>query len=294
MSAVRTLLAFLLVLGATVVAPGALAARWVADDVQDRDAFVDLVAPLAEDPDLRVRLADATAAAVIARVQAQLGVRVPTRVGDLARSAARGVTTGPQFAPFWKQAAADLHRQVLEVLDAEPGSSARRGDIVIDVGPLLSQTLLLLSEQGVPVVGATDAEVEVPVIARARIARAEPAYRDVDTLTTWVPVLWLGLVVLAVLVAVGLAGRLRAAGAGLLGLALGGLLVVLASGPAGDEVVARAELGQEELARLLVDRVVDSLGPYAGTRALLALVVGVLLVVAGAVAARRQRPAAVD
>lgn len=290
MGSLRSLLAFLLVLGATVVAPGAIAARWVADDVQDRAAFVDLVAPLADDPDLRVRLADATADAVIARVQAQLGVEVPATVGDLARTAARTVTTGEQFPPFWKQAAADLHRQVLAVLDAEPGSPERRGDVVIDVGPLLSQVLLLLSEQGVPVVGATDAVVEVPVIARARIAQAEPTYRDVDTLTTWVPVLWLGLVALAVIVANGLAGRLRTAGAGLLGLALGGLLVVLGSGPVGDEVVAQARLGQEELARLLVDRVIDALAPYAGIRALLALVVGLLLLAGGAVAARRDQP----
>lgn len=283
----RTALAVVLLLLATAVAPGLVATRWVHDDVDDRDAFVDMVAPLAEDPDLREQLSAATAEALVTTLERRVGIRLPDDVDSLARATSDTVVESPRFPDFWRQAAADVHRQGFAVLDGDPDAPT---SIRVDVGPLLAQALLLVAEKGIPVPesAATSLEVTVPVTDRGKVAEAIPAYERTQTLTTWLPVLWGGLVLLALLVARGWRGRVRVGGFALLGLALGAGIVTLVSGPAGDEVVSRAQLGQQGLARLLADRVVDSLGSYAGGWLLWSAVAGAVLVVASLIPGRRR------
>ena len=65
----RSFSAFLLVVLATLVAPLAVATTWVTERVDDRQEYVDAVAPLADDPAVRQVMADAAAAAAVAALQ---------------------------------------------------------------------------------------------------------------------------------------------------------------------------------------------------------------------------------
>lgn len=286
MSSARRILALLLVLAATAVSPGVASSTWFDQRVQDRAGYVDLVAPLADDPDVRRVLADATARAAVRNVETATGIELPQVATDLARTAATTVTEAPTFPAFWRQANEDLHRQVLDLLDG--GFEIGERSLYVDARPLLAQVFLLLREAGVPIGSVADTPLQVPVVDAAAVMAQADTYRAADTLSTWLPVLWIALAVLAVLVAVGWRGRVRTAGAALLGLALGSVLVRVLAGPVGDEAVQRARFDSQELARVMADTVVDSLGPWAGRYALVAGALGVLALLAGLLPARRD------
>lgn len=286
----RRVVAGLLVLLATVVGPGMVGAVWLSSTVQARQGYVDLVAPLAEDPAVRTVLADQVSAGAVQAVSSFLPSVATGLLNELAATSARAVVESPTFPEFWRQANDDLHRQAIDVLEGRVSSS--EGFLVVDARPLLAQVFLLLREAGLPIERLTAAlPLDVPVIATSTVAQAGPDYRRVDTLSTWLPVLWGALVVLAVLVAIGWRGRVRTAAAALLGLALGSLLVRALAGPVGDELVQRAQVDRQGLAKIMADTVVESLRPHALHYALVAGVLGVVALVVAAVPWRGREDA---
>lgn len=269
--------ALLLVLVATVVAPFAIATTWLTARIDDRQAYVDTVAPLADDPDVRRVLANASAVAAVGALQEHVPVGLPAAVGDWARTAARQVVESPEFPTFWRQANEDLHRDALAILE-DPATSPP-GYLTVDAGPLVAQVLLVLEERGIPVGMLPEIPLMVPVVERAKVAEAGPAYRAADRVARWIPVAWAGLVVLAVLVAAGWRGRVRIAGLAVLGVAVAAGVVLAAAEPVADLVADRADVAQQDLVRIMLDAVLASLSPNA-RGFLVALPLGLVLLLA--------------
>lgn len=270
----RTSSAFLLVVVATVVAPFVIATSWLTTHVEDQQEYVATVAPLADDPEVRRVLADAAASAAVAALQEYVPIGLPDAVSRWARAASAEVVESPDFPEFWRQANADLHRDVLDLLE-DPDASPD-GSLTVDASPLLAQVLLVLEDRGIPVAVLPALPLDVAVAPRSRVTEAAPTYRTADRVAGWLPVVWLVLVGLAVLVAAGWRGRVRVAALALVGVAVAAGLVRLAADPVGDLVAERVEASQQELALIMVDAVTGSLAPYAGGF-LLALPVGVVL-----------------
>lgn len=266
--------ALLLVLVATVVAPFVIATSWVGAKVEDRQEYVATVAPLADDPEVRSVLADAAAAGAVAALQQHVPVGLPDVVTQWAEAASTLVVESPDFPEFWRTANEDLHRDVIALLE-DPDASPD-GNLTLDAAPLLAQVLLMLEERGIPIAALPKIPLEVAVAPRSRVVEAGPAYRSADRVATWLPFVWAALVALAVLVAAGWRGRLRIAGLALIGVAAAAAIVRLAADPIGELVADRAQAGQQEFARIMVDAVTGSLAPYA-KGFLLALPVGLVL-----------------
>ncbi|TNM50151.1 hypothetical protein FHP29_01060 [Nocardioides albidus] len=281
----RSFAATVAVLVATLVAPLAIASTWLTARVDDRDEYVDTVAGLAHDPTVRQVLADAAADAAVSALQQHIPVGLPEEVRAWAGRAATMVVESPEFPEFWRTANGDLHDQVLAVLE-HPDAPAD-GSITVDAGPLVAQVLLELEDRGIPVGLLPDVALRVPVMQEAKVAEAGPAYRTVDGLLRLIPFVGLGLVVLAVLVARGWRGRLRALGLALLGLALAAVVVLLAADPVATAALDRVEAERRELAGVLVDTVVGSLESSA-RGLLLAAPVGLVLVVLSLWSRRRH------
>lgn len=281
----RSFAAFLLVVIATLVAPLAIATTWVTERVDDRQEYLDTVAPLADDPAVRRVMADAAAAAAVAALQQHVPVGLPGAVDTWAQAAANEVVESREFPKIWRDANRDLHGQVIDLLEDPDADTS--GSLTVDAGPLVAQVLLVLEDRGIPVGLLPTVPLQVPVVERAKVAEGGPAYRTTHSAAGWLPFAWAALVGLAVLVATGWRGRARTAGFALLGGALGAGLVMLAVEPLTDLAVDRADVGSQAMVRIMLDAVLGSLTPYARTF-LLAAPVGLVLV-AGSLWPRRRR-----
>lgn len=282
----HALAAFAVVLSA-VVAPIGITATWLAQRVDDTDAFLDAVAPLADEPELRDALAREVSAAATARV-AEV-VPVASAFEDAIRASTRAVVENDAFPEFWRSANAEAHREFLAIVH-DRGRGDPSGWLYLDIGPLLAE---VLSDLGglLPVrVELPSRPVLVPVVPVAELERGRAAYRALDALAWWTPLLWLVLVVVAVVAAPGFRGRLRTGAASAFGAALGAALVLASSEAMVDLVVDRAATRNQDLARLVVEVVVSSLDDAARAVAVVGGVVGVVLLAGSFVPGRRPRP----
>lgn len=281
----RNTSAFVLVLLATLVAPLAIGASWVSARVDDREKYVETVSPLADDPEVRRLLADAAAQAAAEALRQHIPVGLPGQVEEWARAAADMVVEGPGFQEFWDQANADVHTDVKRLVD-DPEARAD-GYVTVDASPLLGQVLLSLEERGIPVGLLPDVPLNVPVVPESKLIEVGDQYRAADTAARWLPVVWGGLVLLAVLVATGWRGRVRTLGFALVGVALAAAVVLLAVDPLSEFAADQAEVDREELVGLMLDVVLESLTPYA-KGFLVAAPIGLVLVVASLWPGRRR------
>lgn len=273
----RSPTAVLLVVLATLLAPFAIGTSWLDARVEDRQEYLDSVAPLADDPAVRQVMAQAASSAAVEALQRYVPLGLPDAVSEWALAAATEVVESPAFPEFWRQANEDVHRDALALL--KDPAAPTDGSLTVDASPLLAQVLLKLEERSLPVALLPRLPLEVPVVERAKIAEAGPAYRTADGVARWLPLAWLALVGLAVVVASGWRGRARALGLALLGAALGAGVVLLAADPLTELAVDRADVSSQELVRILLDTLLGSLTPYA-RGFLLALPAGLVLLVA--------------
>lgn len=270
----------LLVVLATLLTPLAVTATWLSSTVDSTESYVDTVAPLADDDELRAELADAVAEATVASLQAHVPVGLPDGVEGTVRAAAVMVTESEDFPAFWRKANRDAHREFLALVD-EDSPATPRGWVTVDLSPLLQQVYDRIGESGVPVRLLPRPELTVPVVQEAKVAEHRGQYRLLEGTAIWLPIVWAVLVGLAVLVASGWRGRLRALGFAGIGLALGALLVRVSAGPAADLAVDGVDAGHRDLVGLVARVVIAPLESTSQLVALAAGLIGVLLVAAG-------------
>lgn len=279
--------AALLVLVATLLTPFLVTATWLSSTLDSTDAYVDTVAPLADEPALRRELADQMTRAAVAEIQDYVPVGVPDTIEATARAAAEQVVKDPEFPKFWREANRDAHEEFLRVMN-EDGASG--GWVTVDLSPLMQGLYEMLAEDtGLPLSGLPAPELRVPVARESQIAEYRTEYRIVDGSAFVLAVIWIVLIGLAVLVGHGWRGRLRVLGSAALGLALGALLVRIATSPLADVAARQAEPGTRGLAALILDVVGNSLESRATLIAVVAVVCGVALLAVTLLPGRRTQ-----
>lgn len=288
----RTGLAALAVVLATALVPLGITSTWLSLRVDSTEAYVDAVAPLAEDPDLRDALAEEVAAAAIATLEERVPVGLPDSFRTVVRASTQRVVEGDGFPEFWRDANADAHREFLAVVHERGQEVDADGWVVIDIGPLVTDVLedVVDDLSGLPVQVDLDLgsqRVPVPVVPESQLEEGRGAYQLLERLALWLPPLWLALAALAVGVAHRWRGRLRTAACCAVGVAVGGGIVLLVTAPVTDLVVDRIDEDRQDLARLVVEVVVRTLDETAIGAVVGGLVVGVLLL-AGSLVPRRR------
>lgn len=273
-------LAALAVVLATVLVPLGITSTWLSLRVDSTEAYVDTVAPLADDPELRDALADEVAAAAVDALTGNVpAALLPDSLDTAVRAATQQVVDNDGFPEFWRKANADTHREFLAIVHDRDKGVVDDGYVFIDVGPLLDEVLAdLVAELNVGV-DLPPQSLLVPVVPESRLEQGRGAYQALDFLSVWVPLGWVALAVFAVIVARGLRGRLRTAAACAIGVAIGGGLVLLLTPPVTDAVVEQVDAEKQDLARLVVEVVVSSLDKSALTAVIGGLVVGAGLLV---------------
>jgi len=279
----RIALAAFAVVLATLLVPIGITASWLSLRVDTTDAYVDTVAPLADEEELRDRLADEVATAAVAALQTYVPLGLPSSLDTLVRRSTQDVVESPAFPEFWRDANRKLHREFLAIVHERDEEVVADGWVIVDLQPLLDQVLAdLVAEFGIPARFVPSTPLPVPVLPESKLEEGRGAYQLLDGLALWVPLFWAGLVALAVLVAPGWRGRLRAGAACAVGVAIGGGLVLLLTGTGTDVVVEQADPDNQDLARLVIEVVVSTLddaarGALAGSLVVAAVLLGVSL-----------------
>ncbi len=287
----RNALAVFCVLVATLLVPGVIGSTWLSQRVDDTDAYVDTVAPLADEPDLRAELGDRLAEAAVAALQEYVPVGLPESVDDMARAASKQVVENEGFPKFWREANAEAHREFLAIVHEERGQRDPDDWVMVDLAPLLEQVFSELSANGIPVDLLPAVPLEVPVLQESKLEEIQGSYQLLDGASLWLPLVAGGLVLLGVAVATGWRGRLRVLGGAALGTVVGALVVRAATTPVTDAVVDQVDPGQQELARLVLEVVTESLADRATTILVVAGIVAVVAFAASFVPTGRRQPA---
>jgi hypothetical protein len=214
----RAVLAGVLVLLGVLLTPVALAASSASVMLEDTEAFVRALAPLAIDAEVQALIVEESVAAIDSAVDiegltgdlfdgiASLGL--PPRAGEalgllsgpaaagvrsLVQDAVTGVVTAPAFADVWEGALRLTHTQLVSALRGEPDAVLtldREGSIGVQVGPIIAAAKQQLIAQGITfaqLIPAVDRTIEVA--QSDGIAQAVGAYHLVVALGVWLP--WL-------------------------------------------------------------------------------------------------------
>jgi hypothetical protein len=299
-----------------VLLPLALVGAWAKAVALDTDRYVETVGPLAEDPVVQAAVADRLGAAATRALDLearapQLAERLPPALRPYLDSAAeRGsalltedvreaaarmvedytaqVLAGPEFAQAWSQANRSAHEELLAVLSEDPDQAGDDRRVSLELGTALGTLFGLLVDRGLmDASDVPDVEVSFELVRTGDLERAQEAYRWLDALGLWLPVVW-ALLLCATL----LLGRSRLTlvwlGAGSL-VTLGLLALTLVVGR--DLALDRVPDRDDEVAGVVWDAVVSSLWDLLALAAGAAAVVLVLAWLSGVVSRRRTRAA---
>ena len=300
----RRIIAALLIIVASLLAPFAVGALWAERTITEPEAFNETLAPLADDPLVRQTVSTEVSAAIVdaidaeARAESFLGglsgplaeLRGETSVDSvIAAAIASGVnnaiTSGvdsyvesDQFGQGWQAVTALLQEQFVALIDRDTVDAAvtlQDGQIVLDTAVVVEKIQAQLAERGVPFAGTLDVPGRQVVLADAPnlqlVANALSVFLPVAT--------WLWLVVVIMFVVGVLLWRPRSRGllwTGL-GLAIGALVTYVALDLGSAQLVNAAPAGYSAL----FSAVSTTLLRFLVNALLVMLTLGVVLALAG-------------
>ncbi len=221
--------AVLLIL-ACVLAPLSVASVWASTQLSDSQAYVETVAPLADDPAVQQAVADEVTVAIIENLDVEAVAtealealaaqeNVPPRVADLLPGLAVPLTNGvenftrtqvgnllasPQFADLWAQVNLVAHEQVVKLLEGNQGSavSAQDDTITLNLAPIIEQVKTRLVDQGFSLAANIPAvDRQFVLVQNDAITQAQGFYQLLNTLGVWLPIIAVALFVVGVVLA---------------------------------------------------------------------------------------------
>ncbi|MGV9255250.1 hypothetical protein [Streptomyces sp. NPDC003697] len=222
----RSVVASVLLVLTLVLAPLALVAAWVHQEVFDTDRYVETVAPLASDTDvqnavinrlttrvvdqvdvqaitasLSKAIADAGAPPRVADASEQLAGPLRSAVTDVVHRIVSKVVTSDVFDQAWVQANRRAHAAVVNMLTGNrTGALRAQGDTVqLDIGVVIDQVKQRLVDAGFKKASDIPSpDRTVTLFQTDKLSRAQDAMRLLNIVGTWLPVLTVVLAVLTV------------------------------------------------------------------------------------------------
>ncbi len=218
--------AAVLLLLALLLAPLAVVAAWVDDEVSDTDRYVQTVAPMASEPAvqdvvidrltnrvvenvdveavtaaLTKTLADAGAPPRVVEGAEALDGPLRSAVTTVADRVITRVVTSDAFQQAWEGANRRAHGAVVNMLTGErEGALRTSGDTIeLDLGAVVDEARQRLVDAGFDKAAAIpDTDRTVTLFETEKLGKAQDALRLLDVVGIWLPVLTVVLAVLAV------------------------------------------------------------------------------------------------
>lgn len=230
----RPVVATVLIIVMAVLAPLAVVARWAHDTVSDTDQYVATVGPLASEPAVQAAVIDRVTTEITTRLQIE---SVTSRAVDalaarrdlppVAEASLRALSgplsdaiqgfveqhvtdlvESPEFETAWIEANRQAHAQLVAVLTGKSTAEVQVSGnaVTINLAPVIDQVKQRLIDRGfaladrLPTINA-----QFTIFQSDDVAKAQTAFRLLDALSTWLPIL--ALLCLAGAVAVGRSRR---------------------------------------------------------------------------------------
>lgn len=317
----RGVLAVVLIVLGSLLAPVAIVGGWSRVLLTDTDAFVATMAPLARDARVQAYITDQVVQAVDEKVDfdALVGEVVDGLAEALNRprltvalqllrqpavdglqSAVRNATTrlvsSDAFGTVWDQSLRTTHGQGIAALSGDPNAllAVNNDGLGVRLGPIIAEVKQRLVNQGFALADRIPAIERTIVIADgSSMPQLQLGYRTAVSVGYWLPVVVLLMLVGGVLASV---RRHRAAVWAAVGLGLGGLLIVGAV-TVGRSLVAASvppTVMPSDVARLFYDTATDALADLAWVTVVLAVVIGLIAWFSGPFAPARRMRAGYD
>lgn len=260
----RPVVVTVLIILMAVLAPLSVVARWAHDTVSDTDRYVEIVAPLASDPAVQSAVIDRITTEITSRLQVEtitgeavdaLADRGLPPLASQSLKALSGpladaingfveeqVTTlveSDQFQTAWEEANRQAHTQMVAVLTGKDTDTVEISDnaVSINLATLIDTVKQRLVDRGFTLVERLPSvDAQFTIFQSDDITKAQTAFRLLDAVNTWLPII--ALLCLIGAVAVGRSRRKTLVG-GALALALS-MLVLGAAMNIGREVYLNA------------------------------------------------------
>ena len=213
--------AILLVL-ACLLSPVAVTSVWARTQVTNTNAYVDTVAPIADDPAVQAAIANQVTTIVLDKIDVSkittealtslsqinnLPPRVAASLPALAAPISNGIegftkdqvnkaVRTPQFATVWAQVNRIAHQQVLRLLQGKQGGalSAQGNSITLNLGPIVAQVKSRMVSRGFALAQKIPAvNRSFTVVQSNQVSKVQSAYRLLNSLGTWLPFVCLAL-----------------------------------------------------------------------------------------------------
>ncbi|MEV8451274.1 hypothetical protein AB0467_01405 [Streptomyces sp. NPDC052095] len=182
--------AVLVVLLAVLVPVGALSA-WVDLEIDNTDRYVDAVAPLADDPDVRNTVADLITDGAMRQIDAG---PLQGAAQSFLHQAVLSFTTTDAFRDAWTTANRTAHEAVTAALDGSTGEA-----VTIDLAPVTEQVKRNLEENGVPFADRVPVQhTDITLISADRADQLRQTFRLLRGGSVWPAVATVLLAALAV------------------------------------------------------------------------------------------------
>lgn len=218
----------LLVTAAAVVAPLSVLATWSSGQISDTDRYLETVAPLAADPDVQDAIAarieqvvftylDVDAATEeladaidtlglppqAAATLRALAVPLANGVKNFVRERVETLVRSDAFETAWVEANKAAHTELVAALTGDGGDAVQvdRGSVSVDIAVLVDAVKGQLVDAGFGIAERIpDVNASFEIVRSDDLGRVQDVLGMLDALSTWLPVLGLGLLIAAVLI----------------------------------------------------------------------------------------------
>ncbi|MWB98388.1 glycerol-3-phosphate acyltransferase [Agromyces seonyuensis] len=226
----RTVVAVVLIVVGTLLAPVAVVSAWARVQLTDTDAFVATFASLAEDPAVQELVVDQAATAIENHVDYDeltnsivegivdlgTGPRATAALQALAGPAADGLRTvvrntierfvaSEAFETIWTESLRLSHAQAIAALQGDTDSGLQldsSGTLSINLGPVIEEIKAQLESRGIGIAAQIPVvDVEVTIAQAAALAQIRVLYGVATAVGTWLPWVAVALLAGAVLIA---------------------------------------------------------------------------------------------
>ena len=203
----RGIVAVVLIVVATLLAPVTLAVLWMNHDLLNTDNYVKTVAPLSSNPDVQNAVATDVTDQLWAKVnvQQQLSGVLPSwaqvfsaplsnQLKTYAYQAIHAIVSSPQFSKLWEAANRQAHSKVTAALLGNQGGLVQTtgGQVSIDFAPVVDKVKAALDAKGIHVldsVASTPGSTTFVLFRSETLARAQKTLNFFHKLSVALPLL---------------------------------------------------------------------------------------------------------
>jgi hypothetical protein len=202
---------------ACVLAPISVVGVWAGSEVSDTDRYVETVSPLINDPAVQADLTNAVTEAIFNHVDLKavtseaLGavsdLGLPPRAQAALRALQQPMISGienfvhdrvqqtissPQFDTVWDRANEIAHENLIKLLEGNQGGaiSAQSDTISVNLGPIVAQVKQRLVADGFGLAqNIPNVNVSYDLVQSDAVTKAQSAYRVLNALSIWLPII---------------------------------------------------------------------------------------------------------